>query len=132
MSLEIEVSNERNHMADSKDIRPFSEFLAEQRNGVLAMELSEGLNKLVESVETTGKPGYMNLKISVKQMKDTQGAVLVTDLVTVKAPESHPEFFFFVDGDSNLTRRNERQLGLTDGLLEVPERLGNNNPKEVR
>lgn len=118
-------------MAREKEIRPFSEFLAEQRNGVLHHELSVALNQLVEGVETTGKAGTLTLKLSVKQMKDTQGAVLVSDLVTLKAPETHPEFFF-VDGDSNLSRQNERQLALGGELLEVPERAGNAELREPR
>lgn len=106
-----------------REIRPFTEFLAEQRNGVLAMEMSAALNELVQAVETTGKPGTLTLKLTVKQPKDKQGAVLVSDLLTLKSPESHLEVFFFVDGDSNLSRQNSHQLGFADGgLLEVPER----------
>lgn len=120
-------------MPDSKDIKPFSEFLGEQRNGVLALELGEALNKLVEAVDSTSKPGTLTLKLTVKPSgKDTSGAVLVADLVTIKAPESHPEFFFFVDEDHNLGRRNERQLDISAGLLEVPERAASSDPKEPR
>ena len=105
-----------------KDIRPFNEWLRDQRTGALNVELGEGLNKLVEAVETTGKAGTLTLKLTVKPAgKDTAGAMVVSDLVTLKSPESHPEFFYFVDEDGNLTRSNPRQLPMT-GLLEVPER----------
>ncbi len=116
-------------MAD-KQIRPFNEWLIDQRTGALNLELSVGLNSLAKAVETTGKAGSLTLKLTLKPAgKDTAGALVVSDVVTLKAPESHPEVFFFVDDDDNLVRSNPRQLPM-GGLLEVAEQSG--ALKEVR
>ena len=104
-------------------LRPFSDWLEEQRGGKLNIELSAALNDLVEKVDATGKSGTISLKLTVKPSgKDSQGSVTVADMLTVKAPESHPEYFYFVDDDKNLTRSNPHQLGYDGQILEVPER----------
>jgi hypothetical protein len=114
-------------------IRPFSDWVEDQREGALNGELSLGLNTLVESVKTTGKAGTITLKITVKPAgKETHDAVVVSDVVTIKKPESRAESFFFVDGEANLTRNNPRQLGYDGPLLEVPERGAGAPVKDVR
>lgn len=109
----------------AKEVRPFTDWLTEQRNGVLLLELGESLNELVEAVDTHGKGGAITLKINVKPSgKGTQGAVVVSDTVTVKKPEGdRPEVFYFVDGDHNLARANPNQPSF-DTLREVDAATG--------
>lgn len=42
---------------EDRQVRPFADWLTEQRDGSLASELSGGLNELVETVNATGKEG---------------------------------------------------------------------------
>lgn len=107
---------------EAREMGAFEAFLMMQREGGLVVELDDALRNLVSAVDTTGKGGTVTLKLTVKPSgKDTTGAVLVSDLITVKAPESHPEHFYFVDQEYRLTRQNERQLALGGPLLEVAE-----------
>lgn len=110
----------------------FERLLFAHRDGGLSTDLDEAVRKLVGQVELTGKAGTVTVKITVKPAgKDTSGAVFVSDVITVKAPENHPESFFFTNGVGDLTRRNERQLGYDGPLLEVAERKAGAELKEV-
>lgn len=104
-----------------RQVRPFADWLTEQREGSLALELSEGLNQLVDQVNTCGKGGTLTLKISVKPTsKGASGSVVVRDDVTLKAPEpERSEALYFVDRDANLRRHNPAQPSLP--LREVPQ-----------
>lgn len=103
-----------------RHIRPFAEWMHEQREGALAVELAEAMNDLVESVNILAKGGTLTLKISIKpSSRGNSSIVLVTDEITVKKPEPEPEpFVFFVDGNANLSRANPAQPSLP--LREVP------------
>lgn len=104
----------------SRHVRPFADWLAEQRNGHAAAELSEAFNDLVEAVAEFGKGGSLSLVVKVAPAsKGDVVSVLVTDTVTLKAPEGErPQSVFFVDSDSNLTRQNPMSPSLP--LREVP------------
>ena len=116
---QIEQENEQKEQF----IRPFSDWIDTQREGALGVELSNALHDLVSSVTAQGKSGTLTLKLTLKPgEKGTVGSVTVSDLVTVKKPESHIESFHFIDSSGNLTRQNPRQLGYDGPLLEVAER----------
>jgi hypothetical protein len=107
-------------MAQGNDIQPFNEWLSEQRNGVLAVELAEGLREVVEGVMALGKVGELTLKVKVKpSTKGALDSVLISDMVTVKPPiGERPESFFFTDHDGNLRRATpDRQMSIGE-LLE--------------
>jgi hypothetical protein len=103
-----------------RHVRPFAEWMLDQREGFLAYELSEKLNALVEAVDTSGKAGSLTLTIKVKPTsKGSQGSVMVSDTVVAKLPEpDRHEALFFVDRNANLTRSNPAQPQLP--LREVP------------
>ena len=100
-----------------RPVRPFAEWLVEQRKGFLAFELADALNELVDAVNVHGKSGSLTLTVKVEP--GGSGTVLVTDDVVVKLPKPKREAAtFFVDRNSNLTRANPDQPGLP--LREVP------------
>lgn len=101
-------------------VRPFAEFLQQQRRGVLHGELSDALHGLLSAVKDTGKAGKLQLTISVKPAaKGNAEQVLISDLVAVKAPSvERPESIFFLDDAGNLSRSDPRQQELP-GLIEV-------------
>ena len=105
---------------DGRHVRPFAEWMVDQRKGALASELADGLNALVDAVNTHHKGGTLTLKVSVKPASKGDGMVVVSDDVTVKLPDGdRPEVIYFVDGDSNLSRANPAQPSLP--LREVPQ-----------
>lgn len=92
-------------------VRPFAEFLLQQGYGGTHDELTYGLHDLIAAVKDHGKAGTLTLKISVAPVgKGDERQVMVTDAVTLKAPEGkRPTSIFFVDSDGNLTRKDPRQ-----------------------
>lgn len=104
-----------------RHVRPFAEWLQEQRSGQAHIECSDALNELVEAVQATGKQGTVTLTVKVKPAgKGDHGTVLVADTVTVKLPQAERgEAIFFADDDHNLVRHNPAQQQLP--LREVPK-----------
>jgi hypothetical protein len=89
--------------------RPFAALLQEHRTGALHQELSEALADLVGTCITLDKPGTLTLKLNVIPTKDGLTVVL-TDTVTVKAPEAkRGGAVYFADPRGNLSRRNPQQ-----------------------
>lgn len=118
-------------MAADRRVRPFADFLLEQRRGLLHHELSEGLNELLEAVLEHGKNGSLTLTVTVKPAGAGDMTVFVTDDVKVKKPEGdRPASLFFVDDDRNLTRENPRQMSF-ESLREVPKPDDAADPKET-
>lgn len=93
-------------------VRPFAEFLQEQRAGVLHAEVGEALNELVAAVHDIGKPGELTLIIRVKPAaRNASETVVVEDEVKMKLPQQdRPAAIFFVDKEFNLTRNNPFQV----------------------
>jgi hypothetical protein len=94
-----------------RDVRPFVEFLHEQRRGATHVELSEALNKVTEAVVEHGKVGSITLTVKVKPGGD--GMVIVEDEIKAKAPEpGRAANIYYVDDDANLQREDPRQQRL--------------------
>lgn len=94
----------------------FLAFLATTNKGRTAVELTERMHELVEAIRETGKGGTLTYKVTVKPIDngaEQDGAVTVTDEITVKLPQlDRPKSIFFVDDSSNLVRHNPRQTSL--------------------
>lgn len=107
-------------MNDDRQVRPFADWLRDQRNGRTHDELSDALNELVEAVQEHGKAGSITFIVKVKPAgRGDHGTVLVSDDVRLKAPTGErPETVFFADDDHNLVRHNPAQPSLP--LREVP------------
>lgn len=107
---------------DGRHVRPFAEWLHDQRRGAMASELSDALNDLVDAVNTHHKGGTLTLKITVKPASSADGMVEVTDDITCKPPiAGRQAVIYFVDGDSNLSRANPAQPELPLRELPRPE-----------
>ncbi len=105
---------------DSRQIRPFADFLQELNDGESHDELSVEFNRLVEAVSVTGKVGTITFVVKVAPAGRNNGnTVMVTDKITVKSPEpSRSETVWFVDADGNCVRHNPAQTRMP--LREVP------------
>jgi hypothetical protein len=108
---------------DGRHVRPFAEFLQQQRRGLLHGELSDGLHDLLQAVKDTGKAGSLTFQIKVKPAaKGNAEQVLISDLVSVKKPAvERPESIFFLDDNGNLTRQDPRQQELPLKFVERAE-----------
>lgn len=106
---------------DQGTVRPFADWLAEQRNGVAATELAEALHDLIAAVGEHVKAGKLVLTIDVAPATKGDASILaVTDTITVKAPkgERGASLFFTTDG-GNLSRQDPRQQRMP--LRTVPD-----------
>jgi hypothetical protein len=113
---------------DDRHVRPFAEFLAEQRAGQLSSELADALNYLTRQVDTYGRKGTMTLTLTVSGKAN--GIVEVTDKVAVKAPEGdRPTVTYFVTEDANLSRAHPNQPMLP--LREIPGGAGDDRKDDT-
>lgn len=105
-------------------VRPFMDFLREQRAGELQDELSQELNNVVAQVERMGKKGTITLTIEVAPVsKEMSGQVVVRDSIVVKLPKAaRPPTLFFTTPENNLSRKDFRQneLELKPVVNEAP------------
>lgn len=110
-------------MPDDRQIRPFADWLRDQRNGRTHDDLSDALNELVEAVQEHGKSGTLTFVVKVKPAgRGDHGTVLVSDDVKLKAPVGdRPETVFFADNDHNLVRHNPAQPSLPLREVSRPE-----------
>lgn len=102
-------------------IRPFIDFLRDQRGGATEEELAEALNKLVGDVERAGKKGTLTFKIEVSPVaKETSGQVIVHDEITLKLPKpKRSSTLYFSTPENNLSRNDPRQQSLPLKPVEV-------------
>lgn len=91
-----------------RQIRPFADWLQEQRGGLTHSELSETLNAVIEAVDEYRKPGSVTFTVKVDPSKGN--AVIVTDSIKASIPSADRDgSIFFVDADKNLQRDDPRQ-----------------------
>jgi hypothetical protein len=94
---------------DNRPIRPFADWLREQRKGNLASELGEALNHLADKVLELEKPGEITIKLKLAPHGEM---IAVHDSMTLKVPEpDKPPSLYFVS-EGNLIRTNPRQPDL--------------------
>jgi hypothetical protein len=106
--------------SNQRDVRPFSEWLSEQRRGATHTELSEVLNTVTAAVIEHNKIGEITLKVKIKPGGD--GMVIVEDEIKSKIPEpGRAANIYFVDDDANLQREDPRQTRLP--LREVSNEI---------
>jgi hypothetical protein len=113
----MDVVNEHGEIVAAP--KPFGQWLLEQGEGVLHGELTDELRHVAAAVGQTGKKGTLTLTITIERQKGSD-MIIVSDKVTVKAPEDRRVTLFFEDGSGNLSRRNPFQPELP--LQEVPNR----------
>jgi len=90
--------------------RSFVDTMREVRAGQVLEELDTKLQQLVQSVQSTGGSGELVLKISVKPMKGSTEACVVTDDIKLKVPEiKNAGTVMFPTPEGNLSRKHPRQ-----------------------
>jgi hypothetical protein len=106
---------------DRGQIRPFADFLQDQRNGRAHTEASDALHELIDAVVEHQKPGTLTLKIVVSPADSGDAEILkVVDDVLVKLPRADRSgSYFFATAGRNLSRDDTRQRRLP--LREVPD-----------
>jgi len=98
---------------DNVFARDFSEVLNELRGGICAQELTDQLNAVTKACIETGKSGSITLVIKVLPQGSNQAIVAADVKAKVPAHTVQPTIMF-VDDNSNLTRRNPRQMSLSE------------------
>lgn len=94
------------------DPQEFIAFLLAVNKGRSEKELTAALQKLVESVQESRKGGRLTYTLNIAPSK-ADGAVNVTDSITVKAPVlDRPTSIFFIDDAHNLVRTPANQHAL--------------------
>lgn len=103
---------------DGIALRPFNQWLLEQRGGLLHGELTQKLAEVVAAATNTEKDGSLTLTIKIKP--EDGGIVYVMDEIKSKVPELRGAALYHTDEAGNMTRDNPRQTSLP--LREVPAR----------
>ncbi|MCM6777737.1 hypothetical protein NDR87_30060 [Nocardia sp. CDC159] len=112
--------------SDEVYIRPFADFLAELRKGVVHSEVSQALHDLIAAVRDTGKSGSVSLTIHVSRHPKTD-MLLIDDRVAVKLPAvERDSSLWFVDSHGNPSRRDPTQLELPGTNVHVISRKAEN------
>lgn len=112
----------------------FIETFIEIRNGGAAIEMEENLSKVIDAVKQTGKAGKLTLVLSIKpaQKGDDVEMVFLQDTIKADCPKpNRKDTMFFIGEDNTLSRRDQRQLNMLDGLKDV-NTVQPIAPKEVK
>lgn len=122
------MPDDKTAKAEPDQVKPFGQFLHEQRNGALHDDLSRALVELVQGCVETGKKGTLTLKVTIDPNDDEETLSIVDDvIVKVPKPTTKAGLFYF-DEEGNLMRRNPRQPELplrevAGGKAEEPRDL---------
>jgi len=93
--------------------RSFTDTLRDVRGGEVLTDLDAKLQELVQAVQSTGASGELVLKISVKPMKGSTEAVVVTDDIKCKTPVIRSAgTVMFPTPEGNLQRNHPKQEDL--------------------
>lgn len=93
--------------------RDFSSVLPELRAGMCEQELTEKLNEVTKACLSTGKAGSVTLTLKI--IPQGTGQAIVGDTIKAVVPEfSKQPTIMFIDADSNLVRKNPKQLTFGD------------------
>lgn len=90
--------------------RSFVDTLRDVRGGEVLEDLSDKLQELVSAVQVAGAAGELTLKITVKPMKGSTEAVVVTDDIKCKTPVIKSSgTVMFPTPEGNLQRNHPKQ-----------------------
>lgn len=96
-------------------MRPVTDILRDIRKGRVVDDATAKLQRVVESVLETKKPGTLTIQLTVKPQKNDDEQVIIVSTVKAKTPEMDlPDAVFFVDEDDgfNLIRDDPKQREL--------------------
>lgn len=104
--------------------RSFVETLRDVRGGSALEEMDVKLQELVHAVQITGGAGQLSLTISIKPMKGSSEAVVVADVIKLKAPEvKSAGTVMFPTPEGFLSRQHPKQDDLP-GITLATARAG--------
>jgi hypothetical protein len=112
----------------------FIDTFIEMRNGAAAIEMQTQLEKLIGAVRATRKAGKLTLTLAVKPATkgDDVDMVFVQDTIKADCPQPNKkETVFFVNPENQLSRQDQRQMNMLDGMKEI-DFSPKGTPKEVR
>ncbi len=104
-------------MPDSQTERApkaFTQFLQEQRRGLLSAELSDAMEAIVAAVVEHGKAGSLTISLKVKTTGD--GVIAISDnyIAKIPTPPAEPSIYFADDtGRFERNRLNQDPLPFT-------------------
>ena len=76
-------------------------------------ELSIAMEQLVQAIRDTGKPGKLNLELSVEPTNTEAGQVFITAKISGKLPrEDEKATLFFTTKNNTLVRNNPDQMDM--------------------
>lgn len=94
-------------------MRPITDILRDIRKGRVVDDATQKLQRVVESVMETKKPGTLTIQLTVKPQKNDDEQVVIISTVKAKTPEMDlPDAIFFVDDDFDLVRDDPKQREL--------------------
>lgn len=97
-------------MSETPASNAFLDLVRDVREGVAQAELHRHILDLVGSVRSVGKAGELTLKLKIAPAAGNSEALLVTETITVKAPEPAREStLLFADDNNRLSRNHPNQ-----------------------
>lgn len=101
--------------------RSFFDQIRDIRRGEFLEDCGDELQKVVASVDETGKTAKLIITLTVKPASKGQGAVVVTDKVQAKLPELPVgETILFVTNENSLVPNDPRQKEMELKSVPVP------------
>lgn len=83
----------------------FTATLSTLHEGQAVRELNDALRGLVQSIQIVGKPGSINLKLTLSPCDDDVAGCRISYQVNAKAPKIDPKpVYFFITDEGLLTR----------------------------
>jgi len=91
--------------------RPITDTLRLLEGGTFLDTISDKLNDLVKTVDESGKPGEMIIKLKLKRVSGS--ALGITPIVEVKTPKEKPdETLLYATPEGNLSQDHPKQQKL--------------------
>jgi hypothetical protein len=98
---------------DDHQVKPFTQFLLEQRRGLLHAELTDALNSVVAGVVQHGKAGKLTINLTIKTSGDGVVAIADTYAAKIPTPPAEPGIWFADEsGAISRNRLNQEELPL--------------------
>jgi hypothetical protein len=95
----------------------FSTWLAQHRRGELDAEIALALDDVTRAAQATGKPGSIQIVLTVKPNPHADSVILV-DEIKVKTPQpDRPAAIYYVGDDGRLQRDDPTQTRFFDEQL---------------
>lgn len=113
----------------------FASTLTALHGGKVLEDLDDALREITESVEMSGKPGAVVLRLDIipagQGVGDTPLFKVVEDIKLVRPKKKRPGQTFFADEHHNLTRRAPKQTEMPLHAVESPSAASAATPAAI-